>query len=183
MIMEYFEGKTLQQCLRENHFQLPLEVSLRVISKIAGVLHYLHEEMQIAHRDLKLENVLISQDMRSIRVIDFGYATSTLVHCESSCGTPNYMAPELFSKNAMYDGEKVDMWAFGVLCYHLLEGIFPFRGYDEKDLLRRIKQREIKYKRTPKEIRQVIDSLLEIDPSTRATARMVSRLDWEGFST
>jgi MAP/microtubule affinity-regulating kinase len=60
------------------------------------------------------------------------------------------MAPELFAKNQTYDAEKVDMWAFGVIIYYLIEGVFPFRGYDEKDLARRMKQRDVQFKKTPK---------------------------------
>lgn len=180
--MEYFEGKTLYQHLRENHFSIPLELSLLILSKISSVLYYLHEEMQIAHRDLKLENILISPDLEHIRVIDFGYATSTLISSEQSCGTPNYMAPELFNKNVVYDSEKVDMWAFGVIMYHLIEGVFPFRGYDEKDLVRRIKQRDIKFKRTPESMRYIVMGLLEIDVDNRVGARQLTQIDWSQFS-
>ena len=84
----------------------------------------------IAHRDLKLDNILLNVD--KVKIIDFGFAA----FCKEGeklkifCGTPSYMAPELVRK-AEYDGRQVDMWALGVLLFVMLTGTFPFRGVSE----------------------------------------------------
>ncbi len=53
-----------------------------------------------------------------VKLIDFGFAT-TVVKGETHCGTPNYMAPELFCKKSVYNPFKVDVWALGILLYYL----------------------------------------------------------------
>lgn len=83
----------------------------------------------VIHRDLKLQNLLISSLME-IKICDFGLAVQ-LAHPEdrrkSLCGTPNYMAPEVINAN-LADGHsfEVDVWALGVIMYTLLIGKPPF---------------------------------------------------------
>ena len=92
----------------------------------------------ISHRDLKVENILISDD-GSIKISDFGLS----VFCEPSdlmnlnmlvkgpnlnhttCGTIQYLAPEMI-KNTGYDGQVSDIWACGVILFYLLTGRKPF---------------------------------------------------------
>ena len=65
---------------------------------------YLHEK-GIAHRDIKLDNILIEDKTNMIKIIDFGFATDNLYIIKSKlfCGTPPYMAPEIV-KRQEYDG-------------------------------------------------------------------------------
>ena len=84
----------------------------------------------IAHRDLKLENVLIDPKSEQVKIIDFGFS----VHCKNDegglqqvLGTPCYMSPEIIDKKT-YDPFKVDVWALGVLFYRILVGTYPFQG-------------------------------------------------------
>ena len=94
---------------------------------ISGVT-YLHS-VGIAHRDLKPENILLtSKDV--IKITDFGFATLYRNEggverlLELKCGTPPYVAPEVFSKNS-YKAMPVDVWSCGVvLCAMLAGGTF-----------------------------------------------------------
>ena len=114
----------------------------RFFKQIVDAFEYLHQ-IQISHRDIKLDNILIDEKTRMIKIIDFGFAAFTADNQGKTqlhrifCGTPSYMAPELVRKHE-YDGKKVDMWAIGVLLFTLLAGTFPFRGQSESELFNKI---------------------------------------------
>ncbi|GMT00390.1 hypothetical protein PENTCL1PPCAC_22564, partial [Pristionchus entomophagus] len=91
-------------------------------------LQYLHS-IRITHRDLKPENLLYADPTPNARLLitDFGLAhqcTMPLETMTETCGTPEYIAPELLLRVPYTD--KVDMWGVGVISYILLSGIMPF---------------------------------------------------------
>ena len=83
-------------------------------------------QKNIAHRDLKLDNMLIDDDM-NIKILDFGlsrqHKTNGLI---DSVGTPFYMAPELHEKR-VHNGSEVDVFALGVILFSIVAGKFPFK--------------------------------------------------------
>lgn len=86
-----------------------------------------------------------------------------------NCGTPNYMAPELHGKNCSYVPEKVDVWAIGVSLCYLIEGVFPFKGYDDKDLVRKVRAGEFVVKRGTQVFREFVEQCLAVDPEHRSS--------------
>lgn len=102
-------------------------------------MQYLHDK-NVAHRDLKLENLIVT-DSHKVSLIDFGFSIcgGADKKLKIFCGTPNYMAPEIVEKKTYY-GPQADIWALGILTFVLLFGRFPFRGISERDLYRRISQ-------------------------------------------
>ena len=94
---------------------------------------YMHSQ-NIAHRDIKLENILIDTSER-IKIIDFGFSVSFRNKnnkLKVRCGTPCYMAPEFLVTNIKklsYDPCAVDVWALGVLLFRILVGTYPFTGF------------------------------------------------------
>ena len=82
--------------------------------------------MKVAHRDLKLENILVDNDL-SLKIADFGYAAFNKVDALSSYrGTFTYMAPEI-KEGRSYNGLQVDLFSAGVVLFILVRGIFPFK--------------------------------------------------------
>lgn len=79
----------------------------------------------MCHLDIKLENVLISQD-NSLRLCDFGFAKQLNRPQTGTLGTQGYMAPEIASDWAEYDGTKADVFSLGVLLYTMAFGNPPF---------------------------------------------------------
>lgn len=80
----------------------------------------------VSHRDLKPENILIDAN-KNIKIGDFGFSTFTREGkaLMTSCGSPNYAAPELINHKP-YDGKTVDIWSCGVILYACLTGTLPF---------------------------------------------------------
>jgi serine/threonine protein kinase len=87
---------------------------------------YLHS-LNVAHRDISLENVLLHQD--SCLVMDFGMAVrlpdNGVTRPLGRCGKPNYMAPEILKNRESLDARSSDVWSLGILLFILLSGIPP----------------------------------------------------------
>lgn len=137
-------------------------------------MEYLHS-LNIAHRDIKLDNILIEEKTNMIKIIDFGFSViqNPTQKLKIFCGTPSYMAPEIVQKKE-YDGKAVDMWALGVLLFAMLTGTFPFRGISEQDLYYKIQRGQFKVPDSVnKDAKRIIYRLLEVDYKRRMTAREV----------
>jgi serine/threonine protein kinase len=110
---------------------------------IARGMRMLHSKFQIIHRDLKTENIFLDNEFRPF-IADLGFAkVSADINQSAVGGTLRYMAPELFicMRNESSDyGLKVDVYAYGMICYELIEGALPRLAKtdcsDEKNLPR-----------------------------------------------
>ncbi|KAJ1921181.1 serine/threonine protein kinase [Mycoemilia scoparia] len=114
-----------------------LEETLCWFKQVCQGVAYLHS-LGIAHRDLKLENCLLT-DTGIVKLIDFGCATvfktpfqKTLSKVTGICGSDPYIAPEVFNKNEPYSAPTSDVWSVGIMymCMALLK--FPWRIADTK---------------------------------------------------
>jgi len=125
LVMEFCPGGDLfDQLYRHKSFNVP---DARIMtSQVLLPLEYLHS-MSIVHRDLKLENILVSQD-GALKLTDFGFAKYIKYRSWTLCGTPEYLAPEIILEKG--HGKAVDYWAFGVLFYEMLNGHSPFEAED-----------------------------------------------------
>jgi len=96
--------------------------------QIAKGLEYLHgQNPGIIHRDIKSQNILVTDDFR-MKICDFGLVNT----CTTTAGTPSYMAPELLS-NSLFS-RKVDTFAFAVLMWESFTRSVPFSGWDPRDI-------------------------------------------------
>ena len=102
----------------------------KLYSDMLGALRYLYEN-NITHRDIKLENILLDNDGSHI-LCDFGLSKPQIYKMNKTCGTYNYMAPELYyldnSDNKTYN-YKIDIFSLGALIIELGNGDSLF--YDE----------------------------------------------------
>jgi len=136
---------------------------------------YLHEN-KIIHRDLKLGNVFLNDNME-VKIGDFGLATKVDYDGERKrtlCGTPNYIAPEVLGKKG--HSYEVDVWSLGCILYTLLVGKPPFETQTLKDTYTRIKKNEYHIpSRVGPLARNLIQRLLQHEPAKRPSVAEILR--------
>lgn len=127
--MEYVEGQTLKELIREAGGELPFETVQRILIQLIGGLRYAHSQ-GIIHRDLKPENILVRAD-GVVKIADFGLAQvfreeSHLTKTGNIVGTPQYMSPEQVQGLPL--NCQTDIYSFGILGFELAAGAPPFEG-------------------------------------------------------
>ena len=130
LVLEYVDGDSLRQRLRQYEGPVPIDQALDWGRQLAEALAYLHAN-GIVHRDLKPENVLVDSN-GTLKILDFGTALLrgarrlTWRHLSESLGTPDYMSPEQVQGNR--GDARSDIYSWGVIMYELLTGRVPFGG-------------------------------------------------------
>jgi len=194
-------GELFDQVIDRGGKAMPEDVTkgfMRML--LAGVLHC--HDRGIAHRDLKLENVLLTKE-GVVKVIDFGLSHQykacpdggydRSVPLTDTCGSKSYAAPEVLAGQG-YDGFAADVWSLGVSLFAMLSGFFPLDEATKKDwrypkladAQRRGRSTTAVvygwYKRPfshlSKSVVDLLDAMLAIDPAQRATMEQVMRHPW-----
>ncbi len=192
LITEYCEfGTLLSLVKRAGDIGITRQQMLQFAIDLAIGVDFLHR-LNIAHRDLKLENSLLSADRSLGRVVlkiaDFGYSALVTVHTldKAQVGAPDYAAPETFNSRSLIGPLETDYWCFGICLYGMFEGRFPFsrvpgidhmkERLDNFDLLR-LGAFNISYERmrTSVAFKALVEALLMYEPQDRCTMSDVLR--------
>ncbi|WP_026887451.1 Stk1 family PASTA domain-containing Ser/Thr kinase [Clostridium beijerinckii] len=127
IVMEYINGKTLKQVLKDN-IRLSPANTLNISLQIAKALIYAHKN-NIIHRDIKCDNILISDD-NIAKLADFGIAklpnSSTITNSNKIIGSVHYFSPE--QAKGEYVDFRTDIYALGIVMYEMITGSVPFNG-------------------------------------------------------
>ncbi|XP_064594551.1 serine/threonine-protein kinase 33-like isoform X2 [Liolophura sinensis] len=190
LVMELCQGGELADELKKRGYFSESDTK-NLMQKLASAISYLHKN-DIVHRDLKLENILLSQnpndptDKLHIKVTDFGLSVvkGGAGHenmMQAFCGTPIYMAPEILD-NRSYS-QQCDVWAMGVIMYLLLTGRPPFTAKDDDTLYELIKKGEVDFSdelwvTVSDDAQNIIVGMLNVDPAHRLTAHEVLDHSW-----
>ncbi|KAI0522849.1 hypothetical protein KFK09_005234 [Dendrobium nobile] len=130
IILEFITGGELFDKI-VRHGKLSENDSRKYFQQLIDGVDYCHSK-GVYHRDLKPENLLLDSQ-GCLKISDFGLSALRVEGVkllQTTCGTPNYVAPEVLSHKG-YDGAIADTWSCGVILYVLLAGYLPF---DEVDL-------------------------------------------------
>ena len=182
IIMEYIRGKELYQHLLLNK-KLPEKEACFLYHQIISGIEYL-QEIKVAHRDLKAENLLIEKD--ELKIIDFGlsnnYSNDSYQLLSTVCGSPCYAAPEMLS-GKMYKGGPVDVWSSGIILYYMLCGNLPFNDTSEDTLFKKICKGKFDKPKVSKDAVDLINKILNIDPQKRIKVKEIKKHPWMKINT
>ncbi|PQE12763.1 hypothetical protein CJF30_00002647 [Rutstroemia sp. NJR-2017a BBW] len=147
--MELCPNASLMDMVKKRKYLTEPEVRFYTV-QIAGAVKYMHAK-GIIHRDLKMGNIFLDKDM-NVKIGDFGLAAllmsnKDMAACRRTtlCGTPNYIAPEILSKNNGGHDHAVDIWSLGIIIFAMLTGKPPFQSPTADEIYRRAKEREYEW--------------------------------------
>ena len=176
-VMEFCEGGELFNYIVKNKRLSEEEAAFFYYQLIIG-LEYLHS-LGIAHRNLKPENLLLTND-HILKIIDFRLSNYFTKDPEqklliTQCGSPCYASPEMVA-GKKYNGFKVDIWATGIILYAMLCGYLPFEDKSNYALFKKILECKVKYPRyigdKPKDL---IQKILVNDPEERISIEEIKK--------
>ena len=174
-LREYYNNEIRNQKGISEH---KAKIFKKIFRQIFDAMNYIHKR-NIAHRDIKLENILMTKNYE-IKIIDFGFGMYNPDNKPQNffCGTPNYMPPEIVLKRP-YNGQMADLWSLGVLVYKLFCADFPFKGKNEKDLYKSIQKGKFKMASyTPDYAKKIIISMIDLNPRRRLSCEDVLKSEW-----
>ena len=176
IIMEYVCGDLLGFIRKRG--KLSESISKLIFKQIIEGLKYIHKK-KIVHRDIKLDNILIDLT-NTVKICDFGVSKkiSNGDKMYDHCGTPAYIAPEIFG-NKGYEGYLCDIWSAGVTLYYMLSGVQPFRANSIKDLEKIVlKGNYEEIEDVSKEANNLISEMLQVDPKKRINIENILKHPW-----
>ena len=165
-LKKFLHGRPLKE--KYAHFYL---------KQLASGLQYLRDH-DISHRDLKPQNLLLTENNKKLKITDFGFAkivgSDTLA--ETMCGSPLYMAPEIM-ENTPYT-IKADLWSVGIIMYEMLFAKYPIKSVKGIfDLIHKLKNTSIisipDKPRISKDAKDLIRGLLQKNPK--------KRISWDNY--
>lgn len=190
LVMESMNGGELFDKIVAKQFYNEREAR-DVCKIILNAVEYIHSN-GIVHRDLKPDNLLLvsRENDALVKLGDFGFAkrcndsgNDGLGTLKTQCGTPAYVAPEVIQKVPY--GSKCDMWSIGVILYVLLGGYEPFCESDKgrMEMYQKIMAGDFEFHsdcwgHVSKEAKELISSLLEVNPRKRLSANDALCSDW-----
>lgn len=171
MVMEYVDGKTLKEYIKEKG-RLPLQEAISITRQIAEALQEAHQA-GVVHRDIKPQNVLFSREGK-VKVTDFGIAIAgegvTVTVGKEIIGSVQYFSPE--QARGELAGKQSDLYALGIVLYEMVTGKVPFYGESAVAIaMKHIQEQIVPPRRLinsiPNQLEQVIMRAVQKDSAER----------------
>lgn len=173
-VLSYVEGPTLADLLTK-HGRLEPDVIVPMLVPVLEVLAHAHE-LEIIHRDIKPDNVMIERRSGRPLLVDFGIAKcldGVINHTQTGyvVGTPMYMSPEQALGRDAVDG-RADIYAFGAMLYQLITGVPPYDGATSQEIVAKHLSAPVpdpaeRAPRIPAWLSEVVRRCMAKDPSAR----------------
>ena len=178
LVEEYVQGKELNDYLYTKG-KLSESEACKFFHQIISGLSYLHY-IGIAHRDFKPENILLTNDNKVLKIIDFGlgntYKKGQLL--KTACGSPCYIPPEMIKEEG-YNPDKSDIWSAGIILYLMLCGHLPFYEEDNQLMFDKIIKGDYNLpKFLSEEAKDILKKILEVDPNKRLNFEEIKNHPW-----
>lgn len=182
--LEYVDGRDLFSLIESNSLT-PFRIA-EIFRQICCGLEAIHEQ-GIIHRDMKLENILISSE-GTVKIADFGVAhlSDSIAMTEGGImvGTPKYVAPEYVSEGK--SDCRADIYALGVMAFETIARDTPFKSKTKQSLLKErlhVRGRSLatKVRNCPHDFVEIVDKAMAIDVKDRYQSAAEMRADLEAF--
>ncbi|KAI9667036.1 MAG: Protein kinase [Trizodia sp. TS-e1964] len=176
MVLEYAGGELFDYIV--THGKMVEEKARTFFQQIICAVEYCHRH-KIVHRDLKPENLLLDENL-NVKIADFGLSNIMTDgnFLKTSCGSPNYAAPEVIS-GKLYAGPEVDVWSCGIILYVLLVGRLPFDDEYIPTLFKKIGNGKFNVPSylSPGAV-NIIRRMLAVNPVHRITIQEIRKDPW-----
>jgi serine/threonine-protein kinase SRK2 len=175
IVTEYVHGSDLFEHIQD--FELSEKQLNYIMLQIVCGLHYMHTK-NVAHLDLKLENILIDDLTNQIKIYNFGFSTDeNMIVCERNI-TP-YIAPENVGLGQC-DPKKIDIWSLGICFYILATRSYPFNGTEAVEIFEKIKTEPINFEKVNLSYpgKDLLIQLLNRNPADRPNIEKVMIHEW-----
>ncbi|CAD8118934.1 unnamed protein product [Paramecium sonneborni] len=187
IMMDYAKQGNLLQYLKLQKFTE--EFSRHYFKQIIQIISEIHKK-GVAHRDLKLENILLDDNF-NILICDFGYAIKFMdaqgkrIKINNYVGSPSTAAPEIFLQQP-YHGIEADLFQLGVILFQITSGFCPFQTANIKSdqvyqLIYRKQHNkfwEIQQVDFSPELKDLIIKLLAFNPNQRLSISEIQTHPW-----
>ncbi|KAJ8985298.1 hypothetical protein NQ317_007085 [Molorchus minor] len=185
MFMDFCENGDLLEYIRL-HGSFAEEKAKIIFRQIVSAVYYLHN-LDISHRDLKCENVLLMAN-NHVKLADFGFARycrnelGEYMLSDTFCGSAAYAAPEIL-QGVFYDPKMYDVWALGCILYVMVTASMPF---DDTNITRMVKDQLSQnissvttlWTENSVKMKKLLNQLLEPDISKRLKIKEVVSSPW-----
>eukprot|EP01119_Soliformovum_irregulare_P021382 TRINITY_DN7107_c0_g1_i1.p1 TRINITY_DN7107_c0_g1~~TRINITY_DN7107_c0_g1_i1.p1 ORF type:complete len:317 (-),score=40.06 TRINITY_DN7107_c0_g1_i1:125-1075(-) len=182
LLLGYVEGWDLLGLVEARNGDIEEDDCRYIFRQIIEGVAFLHVN-GVAHRDLKLDNIVVDYAMHA-KIIDFGFCELSNAHqCTTRVGSEEYCAPEIARSN-WYNAYQADVWSLGIILFAILHGVFPF----SISTVRRIKMGytvpiPFGLSKTSFSARSLIESMLNVNPKKRPTIQEILNHEWLSNAT